>query len=118
MTETSDSTAFQLPAITAPPDDALFDFDTDDWIDPPVNVTNLLETTPESNIRALAEQEYYHHSTTFIAWTRYLSTLCRCVVDGFTFDKIWKRINRILSRRIALFGFSSPTTSIITSKSL
>ncbi len=75
-----------LPAPLVPPDDVVFTFDVIDWIEPPTFVTKLLETTPESNIRALAEQEY-RYSTTPTAWHRYI-TLGRYVVDGFTFDEI------------------------------
>ncbi|KAI2508456.1 hypothetical protein MHU86_5983 [Fragilaria crotonensis] len=86
MTDGSDPAALQLPTFLNPPDDSIFDFDISDWIDPPVYVTNLPETTPESNIRAMAEMEY-KKTTTPTAWHRYV-TLGRYVVDGFTFDSI------------------------------
>ncbi|KAI2506579.1 hypothetical protein MHU86_7894 [Fragilaria crotonensis] len=68
-----------------PPHDPIFDFDTSTWIDPPVYVTTLPETTPESNIREMTEKEY-RDSTTPTLWHRYI-TLGRYVVD-FTFDSI------------------------------
>lgn len=86
MTDGSDPAVLQLPTPPNPPDDPIFDFDISTWIDPPVYVTNLPETTPESNIRAMAEMEY-RKSTTPTAWHRYV-TLGRYVVDGFTFDSI------------------------------
>ncbi|KAI2498103.1 hypothetical protein MHU86_16413 [Fragilaria crotonensis] len=79
--------AVSLPlASPTPPHDPIFDFDTSTWIDPPVNVTTLPETTPESNIREMTEKEY-RDSTTPTLWHRYI-TLGRYVVDGFTFDSI------------------------------
>jgi hypothetical protein len=76
----------QLKAASVPPDDPIFDFTVLDWMDPPKYVTNLPETTKESDIRAMAEQEY-RNSTTPAGWHRYVS-LGRYVVDGFTFDSI------------------------------
>jgi hypothetical protein len=67
-----------------PPDDSPFDFNVTDWIDPPAYVTELPETTPESNIRAMAKAEY-RKSVTPTAWHRYLILGCY-VLDGFSFD--------------------------------
>jgi hypothetical protein len=86
MTDVLDLSGFPLQAPLVPPDDPIFDFAVSNWIDPPVYVTNLPETTPESDIRSLAEQEY-RKSTSPTLWHRYL-TLGRYVVDGFTFDTI------------------------------
>ena len=86
MIGTSAPDGSPIPPSLVPPDDAVFSFECTDWIDPPVFVTKLPETTPETNIRALAEQEY-RKSTNPTAWHRYL-TLGRYVVDGFTFDEI------------------------------
>lgn len=86
MTDESASADFPLQAPCVPPDDPTFAFDVSHWIDPPVFVTNLPETTPETNIRVLAENEY-RTSTTPTLWHRYI-TLGRYAVDGFTFDSI------------------------------
>ena len=80
----------QLTAATVPPDDPDFDFTTTDWLDPPKFVTNLPETTKESDIRSMAEKEH-RDSTTPTAWHRYV-TLGRYVTDGFTFDSIMSDI--------------------------
>ena len=86
MTDDPDLSGFPLQSPHAPPDDPIFDFDVSNWLDPPVYVTNLPETTPETDIRSLAEQEY-RKSTSPTLWHRYLTLGCY-VVDGFTFDTI------------------------------
>ena len=85
MIDLTESVDTQLTTPNVPPDEPDFDFTVAEWIDPPVYVTNL-ETTPDSDVRALAEEEY-RKSTTPTAWHRYV-TLGRYVVDGFTFDSI------------------------------
>ena len=80
----------QLTAASVPPDDPIFDFTCVDWLDPPSFITTLPETTKDSNIRAMAEQEY-RDSTTPTAWHRYV-TLGRYATDGFTFDSIMSEI--------------------------
>ena len=85
MIDLTESVDTQLTTPTVPPDETIFDFTVADWIDPPEYV-NHLETTPDSDVRALAEAEY-RKSTTPTAWHRYV-TLGRYVVDGFTLDSI------------------------------
>jgi hypothetical protein len=75
----------QLTTPNVPPDEPPFDFTVTEWIDPPKYVTNLA-TSQDSDVRALAEDEY-RTSTTSTAWHRYV-TLGRYVVDGFTCDSI------------------------------
>jgi hypothetical protein len=77
------TTAIPLPS---PPHDESLEFTTDEWFEPPPYVTDLPETSPETNIRNLAETEYCKSSTP-TEWLRYM-TLGRYVVDGFTFNKI------------------------------
>ena len=86
MTGAVDPAAPQLSTPVVPPDEPTFDFTVVDWIDPPEYVTLLPETTPDSEVRALAEAEY-RKSTTSTAWHRYV-TLGRYVVDGFALDTI------------------------------
>jgi hypothetical protein len=86
LTDADDPDDTHLYKIDVSPDETIFDFTVDDWIEPPVYVTKLPETTPDTNIRALAEAEY-RKSTTPTAWHRFV-TLGRYVVDGFTFDSI------------------------------
>ena len=64
--------------------EAGFDFSITEWLEAPLYVSDLPETTPETNLRAMTEQEY-RKSTTPSHWHRYL-TLGRYAVDGFTFD--------------------------------
>ena len=64
--------------------EAGFDFSITEWLDAPLYVSDLPETTPETNIRVMTEQEY-RKSTTPSHWHRYL-ILGRYAVDGFTFD--------------------------------
>jgi hypothetical protein len=71
MTDVLDLSGFPFQAPLVPPDDPIFDFAVSNWLDPPVYVTNLPETTPESDIRSLAEQEY-RKSTSPTLWHRYL----------------------------------------------
>ncbi|KAI2494434.1 hypothetical protein MHU86_20117 [Fragilaria crotonensis] len=68
----------------SPPVDAVFDFSVTEWLDAPLYVSDLPETSPETNLRAMTEQEY-RKSTTPFNWHRYF-TLGRYAVDGFTFD--------------------------------
>jgi hypothetical protein len=70
--------------LSSPPDDDVFDFTTFEWLDAPVYVSDLPETTPDTNIREMTEIEY-RKSTTPSNWHRYL-TLGRYSVDGFTLD--------------------------------
>ncbi len=67
-----------------PYDNDAFVFNATDWIDVPLYVSDLPETTPDTNIRAMTELEY-RKVTTPSNWHRYL-TLGRYSVDGFTFD--------------------------------
>jgi hypothetical protein len=68
----------------SPPVDAVFDFSVTEWLDAPLYVSDLPETSPETNLRAMTEQEY-RKSTTPSNWHRYF-ILGRYAVDGFTFD--------------------------------
>ena len=81
----TESTDTQLTTPNVPPDEPHFDFTVTEWIDAPEYVSNL-ETSQDSDVRALAEDEY-RKSTTPTAWHRYV-TLGRYVVDGFTCDSI------------------------------
>ena len=53
----------KLSLLVSPPDDPIFHFTITDWINPPVFVSDLPETTTESNIRTMAEWEYCNLST-------------------------------------------------------
>ena len=44
--------------LSSPPDDAVFDFTTIEWLDAPAYVSDLPETTPDTNIREMTEKEY------------------------------------------------------------
>lgn len=83
-------TVASIPVVSPPkesttsPDDAVFDFTTIEWHDAPLYVSDLPETTPDTNIREMTEMEY-RKSTTPSNWHRYL-TLGRYSVDGFTLD--------------------------------
>jgi hypothetical protein len=68
------------------PDESVFSFEPTDWTDPPLFLTELPETSPETNIRILGEKEY-RDSTNPTNWQRFL-VLGRYAVDGFTFDNI------------------------------
>ena len=65
-------------------EDFITAFSVSEWFDAPPYVSDLPETSPESNIRSMTELEY-RKSTTPTKWFRYL-TLGRYVMDGFTFD--------------------------------
>ena len=84
MTTSSDPAEKQQKEPIRPLEDLLTDFTISDWVDTPSYVTELPETTPESNIREMTEQEY-RNTTSPTHWHRYL-TLGRYVTDGFTFD--------------------------------
>ena len=84
MTTNTDPAAIQQKETIRTLDDLLTDFAISEWVDTPSYVTELPETTPDSNIREMTEQEY-RNSTTPTKWNRYL-TLGRYVTDGFTFD--------------------------------
>ena len=84
MTTNTDPAAIQQKETIRTLDDLLTNFAISEWVDTPSYVTELPETTPDSNIREMAEQEY-RNSTTPTKWHRYL-TLDRYVTDGFTFD--------------------------------
>ena len=86
LTDAADIVDTQLTTTNVPPDETPFDFTVVDWIEPPAYVTNLPATSPDSDIRAMAEAEY-QKSTTPMLWQRFL-TLGRYAVDGFTFDSI------------------------------
>jgi hypothetical protein len=58
MTVAHNPPDLQLLAPCILPDDSLFEFTTTVWLDPPTYVTNRPETTPDSNIRVMAEKEY------------------------------------------------------------
>ena len=88
MTEPAATQVFD-PSIV--PDDSIFSFDTDEWIDPPTFVTELPETSPETNIRILGEKEY-RESVTPTRWHRYI-VLGRYAMDGFTFDTLMENID-------------------------
>jgi hypothetical protein len=90
MAEAPNPADSQLTSVSVPPDDPIFDFTRTDWLDPPTFITNLPETTKESNIRDMAEKEY-RASTTPTAWHRYV-TLGRYATDGFTFDSIMSEL--------------------------
>ena len=66
------------------PDDSIFSFETTEWTDPPPFVTDLPETSPDTNIRLLGEKKY-RDSTNPTKWQRFVE-LGRYAVDGFTFD--------------------------------
>ena len=84
MTNTPDPSAIKQKETIRPLEDLLTDFAISEWVETPSYVTELPETTPDSNIREMTEQEY-RDSTTPTKWHRYL-TLGRYVTDGFTFD--------------------------------
>ena len=84
MTTPPDTAAIHQKETTRLLEDLLTDFNTSEWVDTPPYETVLPETTPDSNIRAMTEQEY-RNSTSPSNWNRYL-TLGRYVTDGFTFD--------------------------------
>ena len=65
-------------------EDFITAFSVSDWFDAPPYVSDLPETSPESDVRAMTELEY-RKTTTPTKWFRYL-TLGRYVMDGFTFD--------------------------------
>ena len=88
MTEPAASQVLD-PAIV--PDDSIFSFETTDWIDPPIFVTELPETSPETNIRLLGEKEYRDKVTPTL-WHRYIA-LGRYAMDGFTFDSLMDSID-------------------------
>jgi hypothetical protein len=54
----TDSAVFQVldPSIVIY--DSVFSFETSDWIDAPTFVTELPETSPETNLRIFGEKEY------------------------------------------------------------
>ena len=63
LTDVADNADTQLTTSNTPSDETLFDFTVENWIEPPVYVTNLPETTPDSDIRALAEAEFRKSTT-------------------------------------------------------
>ena len=83
--------ASQVPDPSIVTDDSIFSFDTDEWIDPPIFVTELPETSPETNLRILGEKEY-RDSVTPTRWHRYI-VLGRYALDGFTFDSLMDSID-------------------------
>ena len=87
----TDPAAIQVLDTSIATEDSIFSFDTTDWVDPPIFVTELPETSEESNIRILGEKEY-RDSVTPTLWHRYL-TLGRYATDGFTFDSLMENID-------------------------
>ena len=87
----TDPAASQAPDPSIVTDDSIFLFDTTEWIDPPLFVTELPETSPETNLRILGEKEYRDKSTP-TQWHRYM-VLGRYAIDGFTFDSLMDSIN-------------------------
>ena len=87
----TDPAAIQVFDTFTATEDSIFSFDTTDWVDPPIFVTELPETSEESNIRILGEKEY-RDSVTPTLWHRYL-TLGRYATDGFTFDSLMENID-------------------------
>jgi hypothetical protein len=108
--------ASPVPDPSTATEESIFSFETSDWIDPPIFVTELPETSPETNhVRILGEKEY-RESVTPTLWHRYL-TLGRYVTDGFSFDSlmesidtepnaafcaIWYQINYYLDRQMEI----------------
>ena len=87
----TDPAALQpLNPLTAP-DELAFSSETTDWIDPPIFLSELPETSPETDIRLLGEKKY-RESTNPTNWQRYLE-LGRYVVDGFTFGNSMESID-------------------------
>ena len=83
--------ASPVPDPSTATEESIFSFETSEWIDPPIFVTKLPETSPEINIRILAEKEY-RESATPMLWHRYI-TLGRYVTDGFFFDSLMESID-------------------------
>jgi hypothetical protein len=81
----TDETTTAIPSQSSP-HDASFGFTTDEWFEPHPYVIDLPETSPETNIRILAETEY-RKSSNPTEWLRYMTSV-RYAVDGFTIDKI------------------------------
>ena len=88
----TDPAASQLLDPLIVPDDNMFLFDTSEWIDPPTFVTELPETSPETNIRLLLGDKEYRESTTPTHWHRYF-VIGRYVVDGFKFDSVMENFD-------------------------
>ena len=85
MTGVADPSASPPKETIVSLEDFITAFSVSDWFDaPPAYVSDLPETSPESNIRTMTELEY-RKTTTPTKWFRYL-TLGRYVMDGFTFD--------------------------------
>jgi hypothetical protein len=84
MTVASDPSDTPPKETTMSLEDLLSVFSVSDWLDASTYVSDLPETSPESNIRAMTELEY-RKATTPTKWVRYL-TLGRYAMDGFTFD--------------------------------
>ena len=84
MTTHPNSTVIQQKETIRPLEDLLTDFTISEWVDTPSYETELPETTPDSNIRAITEQEY-RNTTSPTNWHCYL-ILGRYLLDGFTFD--------------------------------
>jgi hypothetical protein len=84
--------ASQVPDPSIATEESIFSFETTDWIDPPIYVTELPETSPETNIRIFLGEKEYRESVTPTLWHRYL-TLGRYVTDGFSFDSLMESID-------------------------
>ncbi len=89
MTEESAPVDSPLKSPHDPSDDHIFAFDISNWIDPPVYVTNLPETSPDSNIRVMAEQEY-RKSTTATCGTVMLRLDATLLMDSLSIQ-LWTR---------------------------
>lgn len=66
-----------LPERTiVPPDDPIFDLNFNIWLNPPINTTNLPETTPESNIRSWTDRNTKIHNAYPLALIPHARPLC------------------------------------------
>ena len=73
----TDPAATQVFDTSIATEASIFSFDTTDWVDPPIFVTELPETSEESNIRILGEKEYRASVTpTLLASLPHAWSLC------------------------------------------
>jgi hypothetical protein len=91
MTVASDPCEPPPEETTMSLEDLISVFSVSDWFNAPPYVSDLPETSQESNIRAMTELEY-RKATTPTKWFRYL-TLGRYVLDGFTFDSCMEEMS-------------------------